>query len=577
MAGRIPSAFIDNLLTGVDIVEVISQFVPLQKKGQEYMACCPFHEEKTPSFSVSPQKQLYYCFGCNVGGNVTKFLMEYSNIGFVDAIETLAKIANVDVPREGGDPAADEEYKSLFDVLSKAAGLYRKSLGRAKHAVDYLARRGIEENTAEVFGIGYAPDGFDNLKRFFGREYNERLLLKAGLVAKKDDKPAYDRFRQRLMFPIRDRQGRTIAFGGRVLQAEGQPKYLNSPETALFKKSRTIYGAYEIRKCRKLDSVLVVEGYMDVVSLFNHGIENVVATLGTAFTKEHVHQLFQLCDKLVFCFDGDLAGQKAAVSALEQVLPAFHEGKTVEFMFLPEQEDPDSFVQKHGRREFEKAIAQATPLSLFMFDHLRAGLDLSIPEVRAKFATRARPMLGSLPQGTMRELLTEQLAQKAGMAISHLQAVSTKKQRPFRQQSLPTGRGNYRERQYSMARVAAALLLSTPSFAELVDLPCDEIRAIDLPEAGFLADLIEYCRQVPGATMPVLFERYRGGDYEQLFIQLSKMPLSGNKEEEFRQSTARLTRYLETQRFDELIKKMESGELDETEQGLLQTYIDRQK
>ena len=574
MARRIPSAFVDNLLASLDIVEVISQFVPLQKKGREYMACCPFHQEKTPSFSVSPQKQIYYCFGCNVGGNAVKFLMEYSNVGFIDAVETLAGIANLTVPWEGGDPAAEQEYKSLFGVLSETAGFYRKSLKRTKHAVDYLARRGIQESTIEAFGIGYAPDGFDSLKRFFARSYDERLLLKAGLIAKSEGKPAYDRFRRRLMFPIRDRRGRTIAFGGRVLQAGGQPKYLNSPETLLFKKSRTIYGAYEIKKCRKLDSVIVVEGYMDVVSLFDHGIENVVATLGTAFTKEHAHRLFQLCSKLVFCFDGDPAGKKAAVSALEQVLPVFHEGKTIEFMFLPEGEDPDSFVRKHGKPEFEKAIGKATPLSLFMFDHLRTGLDLSLAEARAGFAARARPMLGRLPQGTMRDLLTEQLARQANMETSHLSPVGVKKKQPS---PLARRGGDYRGRQYSMVRVAAALLLSTPSFAESVDLPCDEIRAANFPEAGFLADLLEYCRQTPGVTTQALFERYRGGEHEQLFMQLLKMPLSGNNEEEFRQSIDRLARHLETQNFDKLIEKLKGGELDEEEQNLLQTYINRQK
>ena len=576
MARRIPPAFVDNLLVSLDIVEVISSFVPLQKKGREYMACCPFHQEETPSFSVSPQKQVYYCFGCNVGGNVVKFLMEYSNMGFVDAVETLAGIANVAVPWEGGDPSADKEYESLFGVLSKAAGFYRESLDRTKHAVDYLARRGIQENTMAVFGIGYAPDSFDGLKRFFGREYNERLLLKAGLIVRKDNNSSYDRFRRRLMFPIRDRRGRTIAFGGRVLQANSQPKYLNSPETVLFKKSRTIYGAYEIGRCRKLDGIIVVEGYMDVVSLCNHDIENVVATLGTAFTKEHAHQLFRLCSKLVFCFDGDVAGRKAAVSALEQILPVFHEGKTVEFMFLPEGEDPDSFVRKQGKRGFEKAVGKAIPLSIFMFDHLRTGLDLSLPEARARFATHARPMLGRLPRGTMRDLLTEQLAREAGVKIPHLLPVHTERQHPL--PAAPGGyRKDYRTRQYSMVRVAAALLLSTPSFAALVDLPCDEIRTIDLPEAGFLADLIECCRETPEITTQVLFERYRGGGHEQLCMQLLEMPLSGNKEEEFRQSISRLAQYLEKQRFEKLIEKSKTGELDEREQSLLQAYIDGQK
>lgn len=576
MAGGIPSTFIDSLLSGSDIVEVISRFVPLQKKGREYMACCPFHAEKTPSFSVSPQKQLYYCFGCGAGGNVLKFLMEYSNSGFVEAVETLAQMANVEVPGERLSPAADRRYKSLFAILERVAGYYRMSLERTKGASDYLTRREIDHETAGVFGLGYAPSGFDSLKRFLGNDYNERLLLEAGLVIKKDGGSAYDRFRGRLMFPIRDRKGRTVAFGGRVIaRDDGQPKYLNSPETLLFKKSRMVYGAYEIRQCRKLDSVIIVEGYMDVVSLFNRGVKNVVATLGTALSREHIQQLFRLCDKLVFCFDGDLAGQKAAVLALERTLPVFQEGKTVDFMFLPEGEDPDSFVRRHGKQGMERAVSGAVPLSTFMFDTLREGLDMEVPEARAIFAVRARQMLARLRVSTLRDLLREQLAKNAGVQASHLSPAVAGPARPqFLSGTCAATSG--RRNQYSAVRVMAAMLLSDPSMVRFVNLSCEDIRAVQLRGAGFFADLVEHIQQSPDITPQALFEKYRGSQYERPLLELFAMPLPENGEEEFRQSMSRLGRYLEEQRFDSLIEKSKSGQLDEEGRNLLQRYVSGQ-
>lgn len=573
MAGGIPQTFIASLLAGSDIVEVISRYVPLQKKGREYMACCPFHPEKTPSFSVSPQKQVYYCFGCGAGGNVVKFLMEYSNAEFVEAIETLAQMANVEVPRASVSPAADRHYKSLLAVLEKVAGYYRMNLERTKVATDYLAQRGIDDKAADVFGLGYAASGFDSLKRLFGGDYDEKLLLEAGLIAKKDDANAYDRFRGRLMFPIRDRQGRTVAFGGRTITPDGKPKYLNSPETSLFKKNRTIYGAYEIRQYRKLDSVIIVEGYMDLISLFSHGVGNAVATLGTAVTQEHIRQLFRLCDRLIFCFDGDLAGRKAAALALERTLPIFQEGKMVDFMFLPKGEDPDSFVRRHGKQGIEKVADDAVSLSTFMFDCLREGLDMALPEARVSFAVRARQMLAGIRSSTLRDLLQEQLAKKAGVQVKHLSSGAA------RSQSLPDIRAaaSRQHSQYSAVRVMIALLLSDPSMVRLVDLPCEDIRAVELRGTGFFADLVEYIQQSPERmTSQALFEKYRGSKYERPLMELFMMPLPENREEEFRQSMKRLGRHLEEQRFDQLIEKSKSGQLDEKGQSLLQRYVSSQ-
>lgn len=570
MAGRIPPQFIDELLANSDVVEVIGRFVQLQKKGREYMACCPFHEEKTPSFSVNPQKQFYYCFGCGAGGTAVKFLMEYRKMDFVEAIETLAQFAGVEVPREAGGPAVSKHRKQILSVLAKTSEFYRTKLAATPAAGKYLARRGIDKNTAAAFGLGYAPPGFDNLKRLFAGVCDEQLLLRAGLLGKKDETGrTYDKFRDRLMFPIRDKQGHTVAFGGRVLKNEDQPKYLNSPETEVFHKRRTLYGAYEIREVRKLDEVIVVEGYMDVVSLFAHGVPNAVATLGTAVTGEHLQQLFRLCDKLVFCFDGDLAGRKAAALALRQALPLFHDGRTVRFMFLPEGEDPDSFIRARGKEAMQEAAEEAAPLSVFMFEHLSEALDLSLPEGRAAFAERARPLLAEIPRGTFRDLVAKELAGKAGVEIEHLSSSSPQVQKP-RPPQTTGGRKNL----YSAMRVAVALLLSDPSLAKLA-LPHDEVRKIKRPGAKLLADMLARIEQNPKMTSAALLEHYRGSDYEQILIGLLSGPLTSSSTTEFRQVMQHLHKVPEDQELQNLIEKSRTQALNEKEKSELQGYLSR--
>ncbi len=570
MSGRIPSSFIDELLANSDIVEVIGRFVPLQKKGHEYMACCPFHDEKTPSFSVSPRKQFYYCFGCGAGGSAIKFLMEYQKADFVSAVETLAQFAGVEVPREGGRPAENKQRKRLLAALAKASEFYRKNLARTPNAAAYLARRGIDESTATAFGLGYAPDGFDNLKRFFGGDYDGQVLLKAGLLSQKESTGhAYDKFRSRLMFPIRDRQGHVIAFGGRVLRSEDQPKYLNSPETEVFHKRRTLYGAFELRENRRFDEVIVVEGYMDVVSLAAHGVKNAVATLGTAVTHEHVQQLFRLCNQLVFCFDGDLAGRKAAALAMKQALALFHDGLTVKFMFLPEGEDPDSFVTTHGKEAMQKAVGEAMPLSLFMFDYLREALDLSLPEERAAFAQRARTLLEELPRSAFRDLIAKELADKAGVETGHLLSGAPKAWGARPQQA--AGRHTTR---YSTVRVAVALLLADPALAAQA-LPCDEIRKIDRPGTALLADLLTRIMQNPKITTPALLEQYRDSEHEKPLVRLLDWPPPPDATTEFKHAMQRLHKLSEEQAFESLIKKSQTRELSEQEKSELQDCLTR--
>ncbi len=569
MAGRIPSSFVDELIANSDVVEIIGRFVPLQKKGREYMACCPFHEEKTPSFSVNPHKQLYYCFGCNEGGSVVKFLMNYRKLDFVEAIETLAQFAGVAVPRAGGAPAADKQHQQLFAVLAAAFEFYRKNLARIPTAAEYLAQRGIDASTATVFGLGYAPAGFDNLKRCFGRDYNERTLLKAGLLAQKaGTEHTYDKFRNRLMFPIRDRRGRVIAFGGRVLKDEEQPKYLNSPETEVFHKRNTLYGTHELKESRRLDRVLVVEGYMDVVSLRARGVNNAVATLGTAVTHEHVRQLFRLCGQLVFCFDGDFAGRTAAARALEQALALFHDGRAVNFMFLPEGEDPDSFVGAHGKEAMEKAVDAAMPLSVFLFEHLCRELDLALPEGRATFAERARPMLAGLPRGTFRDLITAELADKAGVETGHLLAAhATRKPQPRR----IAGRHKTR---YSAVRVAVALLLSNPAL-ERQALASDEIRKIDRPGAALLADMLARIRHSPEIKTAALLEQYRDSEHERSLISLLHWPPPPDAAAEFKHVMEHLHNLSQEQAFASLVRKSKTRALNEQEKSQLQGYLSR--
>ena len=394
----IPESFIQELLARIDIVEIIDRVVPLKKAGANYAACCPFHKEKSPSFTVSPAKQFYHCFGCGAHGTAIGFLMEHQGLSFPDAIEELARHCGLTVPQENSDrafrkPVADTaEGPSLLDVMLTAHKYYRDELKKSPRAIEYLKGRGLTGEVAARFGIGYAPDGWQNLRAVFP-EYdnaNFQALIKDGLVIENEQKRRYDRFRDRVMFPILDQKGQVIAFGGRILD-QGEPKYLNSPETPLFEKGREVFGLPQAREaCRQTDTVIVVEGYMDVVALAQHGIGNAVATLGTATTTTHVRKLLRMVDRVVFCFDGDAAGRKAAWRALENSLEALAEQKVLAFAFLPPEHDPDSYVRDLGKAAFQAAIDRATPLSDFLLQTLCSHVDLSSAEGRAKLLAEAQ-------------------------------------------------------------------------------------------------------------------------------------------------------------------------------------------
>lgn len=442
---RIPQDFIDELLNRVDIVDVIDSRVKLKKTGKNYSACCPFHKEKTPSFSVSPDKQFYYCFGCGASGTALGFLMEYEHLGFVDAIESLAGNVGLAVPKEETGNRQQKSQQSLYTILEKAGKYYQQQL--AEHpardeAVIYLKNRGLTGGVAKRFGVGYAPPGWDNLLRKLGLGDNERRLLADGglTITNEETGKRYDRFRHRIMFPIIDVRGRTIGFGGRILasdkepqQAGGKsrgagPKYLNSPETPVFHKGRELYGLYQaLQSSRKLEQILVVEGYMDVIALAQFGIDNAVATLGTACGEDHLKLAFRFTSEIIFCFDGDNAGRKAAKRALENALPAMTDGRRIRFLFLPEGQDPDTLVRQIGAERFNKQLQAALPLEEFFFEAVAEGVDTRTMEGRARMSKLAAPLLHQLPPGIYRELMFDALAKRTGLSADVLQELIKEK------------------------------------------------------------------------------------------------------------------------------------------------------
>ncbi len=573
MGGRIPQDFIDSLLDKTDIVQVIEQRVPLKRQGREFTACCPFHTEKTPSFTVSPQKQFYHCFGCGAHGSALGFLMEYENLSFVEAIEALAESLGLDVPREGGTrqrPQAD--HQPLYQALAAAAKYYQHQLRTSPAAIEYLKGRGLSGEISRDFRLGFAPDNWDALQQELSQRFPSSLLLEAGLLSRNDNGRIYDKFRNRIMFPIVDQRGRICAFGGRVLDS-GEPKYLNSPETPVFNKSSTLFGLYQARQANaRLDHYIIVEGYMDVVALAQAGIHNAVATLGTATTAEHIRMMLRGgVNQLVFCFDGDRAGRKAAWRALERALPVIRDGQTLRFLFLPEKDDPDSFVRREGKAAFLEAVAQARTLSTYLLETLKEKHNPATLEGRANINLEASALLKTLAAPQLRRQLDNALAD-----LTHTRPASGNRG------PKPPSRHAPRQRTVQMTpmRVAIATLLQHPEMADRLEQ--DQLARIQtLPGGELLMDLATRAMADANPTPAKLLERYRDTEHERSLHQLILWAPPGVETDGwhslFDDALRQLLAQANRQRLNELLHASANRQLNTDEKNELKTLLEQER
>jgi DNA primase len=587
MAGRIPQPFIDEVVARSDIVEVISARVPLKKGGREYKACCPFHNEKSPSFWVSPDKQFYHCFGCGAHGTVIGFLMQYEKMEFFDAVADLAQRAGLEIPREALK-SADTGAADLHEVMAKVARFFEQNLADQPRARKYLETRGIDAKTAAKFALGFAPDSWDSLlSRFGAHEEERRQILQLGMIIERDTRGGeraagfYDRFRDRLMFPIRDSRGRVIGFGGRIID-QGEPKYLNSPETPLFHKGRELYGLYEARQARAdFKRLMIVEGYMDVVRLHQAGITYAVATLGTATTQEHLNKIFRSTSEVVFCFDGDRAGRQAAWRALENALPLARDGRELKFMFLPDGHDPDTLVAEEGAEAFESRLRTALPLSEYLIQHLMVEVDLNHIDGRAKLKALAAPLFARMPEGIYREMLAESLASRVGMPAATLKksfAAGDPKHKPAErpepsarsQSRMSAGRGN-------LLTQAISLVLHHPGAAGSIAEP-GLLDDIALPGAGVLKELLEQSTGSSSPSTAMLLEHWRDrAEYGRLSELAMVDPLvadAGAAAQELQMAVEKLLQeFGPGRRMDELLRKAEEMGLNYDEKAELSLLL----
>jgi len=616
MAGLIPQDFIDDLLHRTDIIDVVSERVQLKKSGRNYTACCPFHQEKTPSFSVSPDKQFYYCFGCGAGGNALGFVMDHDHLDFPQAIETLAGRIGVEVPREQGsreNRVRQPAQSPLYDVLQEASQYYQQALKNhptRQTAVDYLKSRGLSGAIARDFQIGFAPPGWDNLRKHFNAdELLEKHLLEAGLLAENEDsKRRYDRFRDRIIFPIRDSRGRTVGFGGRVLGDE-KPKYLNSPETPVFHKSQELYGLFEARSFnRQLPEIIVVEGYMDVIALAQQGLRNAVATLGTSTSGEHIKRLFRVVQRIIFCFDGDNAGRKAAWRALESALEHMKDGLQARFMFLPEGTDPDDLIRQEGVAAFQARLdQQAYSLSDYFFNHLSEEINLQSLEGKAHLASLGIPLIERIPSTHLRQLMQQKLSQLTEISTQHLhshsQAPSTQAQdypplEAYAAQSnenLPDNNNSYqppvrqqrkqqpkRDAQKSVESpnlTALRTLLHHPELAQKVTRSKDFAAEDDL-YTQLLVSTLEALQKAPEIGHTELIARWHGTEQGRLLRSLAEkewLISADNLEQQFFDTIDRLAQRQKERTVKQLLAKSRTQELSDEEKQLLRDLLAQKK
>ena len=590
MAGLIPQPFIDELLGRVDIVDIIDSRVPLRSAGRgEYKACCPFHEEKTPSFTVSTDKQFYHCFGCGEHGTAVGFLMNYAHLSFVESIEELAAHAGIEIPYEQQNfTSKPSDSDNLLDLLDQANQFYKQQLRnntpQAKQTIEYLKNRGLSGEIARNFEIGLAVDSWDELAKKLGKdEATLKKLEKAGLVNQRDNGGYYDRFRGRVMFPIHDFKGRVVAFGGRVT-TEGEPKYLNSPETPVFHKGSELYGLFRSRgEIKNSGFALVVEGYMDVIALAQFEINNAVATLGTATTRSHLDRLFRYTDEIVFCFDGDKAGERAAWRALENVLPVITAGRQVKFLFLAQGYDPDSLVQEKGKQGFEKLVQKATPLSEFLLSNLEQQTDLSHLEGRARLISLAKPYLDKLIDGPLKQLLIEELANMAKTDASTAKSQLEGEKTPARRTNLRNinaGRGSSSESLSLMAK-AISLLIQYPQLNQACSEEVGCLNDLDLRGVKLLLEVSNLLSSNPKLKTAAILERYRETSQhkalEKLAMQTHLISDNHQLEAEFKD----MLRNLDRQRFDlkreQVLNDQQSGRIDDKEAANLLIDIENQR
>ena len=549
---RIPDAFIDDLLARTDIVELIGTRVPLKRQGREYSARCPFHDERSPSFTVSPTKQFYHCFGCGAHGTAISFLMNYDRLEFLDAVDELAKRAGMEIPRDTQQRNLNPDSVDQYAALEAANTFFQRQLAASPKALAYFERRGVGADIRAQFGLGYAPDGYSSLKDALGTDDRRmKLLERVGLFSKNDRGHVYDKFRDRVMFPMDD-----------------GPKYLNSPETALFHKGRELYGLWQVRQAnQKIERLIVVEGYMDVIALFQHGIAQAVATLGTATTPEHAELLFRNAPDVYFCFDGDRAGRGAASKAMESVLPRMKDGRQAFFLFLPDGEDPDTLVRSEGREGFDARLQGAVPLSQFFFDELAKDVNLGTLDGKARMAERAKPLLAQIPDGAFGDLMRQRLTELTGVGANAAVQASKPPARN-RAQVQPV-------QKRSLVRSAIALLLQQPSLA-LVLQPPYTFGALRQPGIPLLAELIALVRERPDITTGLLLEHFEGREEFGHLQKLAAQDMPGEEakwRDEFIDVTSQLERQMLQQRIEELQAKRHEQGLDDHDKAELRELL----
>ena len=584
MSGLIPQHFINDLVSRVDIVDVLSKRIDLKKAGKEFKAVCPFHNDKNPSLTISPSKGFYHCFSCGAHGTALGFLMEYEHLSFVEAIESLASDLGLEVPYEKSSKPI-KQNNDLFSMMEKLQKKFQDNLKDESKAIKYLKERGIDGTTAKKFGIGYAKKGWRNILDEFGKNEKQiNLLTSLGLIIKKSDDNYYDRFRDRIIFPIRDARGRFIGFGGRVFNDE-QPKYLNSPETSLFHKGKELYGLYECQQSmRDIDRLVVVEGYMDVIGLSQNGVEYAVASMGTATTNDHFNRLFRLTDSIFFCFDGDDAGLKAAWRALENSLIHLRDGRQIKFVFLPDGEDPDSYIKNNGTSKFEEQLDSGKDLSDFLIDKISENIDLKSIDGKARLAERAKPLISKIPDGIFKELIIEKLSISVNISSKKLTALISKvnkkeSMRPKTRSFTKMMNQKSSKAQPSIIKKSIMLILNYPEAAKSIK--TNDFKDYKKPGIKILLKLIKTTQEEANINAASLIERWRDDDEGKHLAKLAINLFPDNPEfdasKELNDSLVQITKNFYSERINFLIEKQSKNELSEKDKNELSRMIIRNK